>query len=84
MSKNLIMTVKYGASQDPASGVCMDAVVLRTVDAHRTLAPQIAPRVLRPCRMVPSSIFKIRRVRTLGAFKQYAVALRPNLADAPH
>jgi hypothetical protein len=84
MGKNLMRTAKYASSKDFASSACFGAMACHMVDARLTLASRPARSVLRPCRMVCSSIFKIRRVRTVGAFKQSAVAFSPALADGPH
>ena len=84
MGKNLMRTAKYASSKDSANRAFIGASLCRMVDARLTLASLHAHRVLRPCPMVPSFIFKIRRVRTVGAFKQSAVAFSPALADGPH
>jgi hypothetical protein len=84
MGKNLMRTAKYASSKDSASSAFIGASVCPMVDSLLTVASLHAHRVLRPCPMVPSFIFKIRRVRTVGAFKQAAAALFLALADGPH
>jgi len=84
MDKNLMRTAKYASSKDSTSSACLGARSCHMLDARLTPASPYPCRVLSPCRRVPSSIFNIRRVRTVAAFKQYAFALFPSLAELPH
>ena len=83
MGNKLIRTVEYGSCQDLANCAFADAVLWRLVGAGLTLSSPHARRVSRSCLGALSSIFAIRRMRSLMAVHQPGRALFPALANQP-